>query len=402
MITIADVIDFFGIRRLGRGNENSFAVVCPYCGDDRGKCTVKIIKENHPANVFYCWNCDRSGGMLSLYADLSGKQFDSKKKAFRDMVDVIEGGKSRMQIQEVKQEKTADPKEAKRASDEDIDRTYRELLGCLRLKSTDKKDLIRRGLTEEEISNGLFCSTPYDVFGICRKLIKKGCVLEGVPGFFIARSGEWMLNVKKNAGYFCPVFQYGRIKGMQIRLKEPIGGQKYIWLSSAGKQSGTSSGSPASFYGDPREQTVMITEGILKSYIAYSLIQNDQDVKMAVIGVPGVTAIRDVSDILRKNQHGKVIEAYDMDKRMSMSCNNDYDPEKCADCQGNGHVCRNQDICMKKENKVRKINDAIRNLQRKVPNLVEYNWERDANGLWNGRNKGIDDYLAYLRERRRN
>ena len=40
--TITDVGALLGVQRLPGGDENSYNVVCPFCGDERGKCNFVV------------------------------------------------------------------------------------------------------------------------------------------------------------------------------------------------------------------------------------------------------------------------------------------------------------------------------------------------------------------------
>ena len=145
---------------------------------------------------------------------------------------------------------------------------------------------------------------------------------------------------------------------------------------------------------------VLITEGILKSYITYCMIK-DQDV--SVIGVPGVSSISSIKTILRNHSHKLVMEAYDMDKRLPYLCGYDYETKKCALCirKGKEYLDPATSFCRKKIDKVKKIQSAVSSLRKEVVSsgcqFISYYWDRDENGLWSGNYKGIDDYLCRKR-----
>lgn len=395
---IIDTVDYLKIPHVGRNNNpNELKIECPYCHDSRGKATVKATKNGKEANVFNCWACGKTGNMTTLYFDIKGG-FSDYKEAYRDMKKELGDGTKYQPTFSKNIPKVKICK--KRASDEDLDRTYRTMLSFIRLKKRDKDDLLRRSLTEEEIVNGMFRSTPTDTTGICRKLLKAGCVLEGVPGFYKNRSNEWTLNVYRDEGYFCPVFQNNMLVGMQIRLARPMDGCKYIWLSSSDREYGTPAGTPASFYGSPDAQTVIVTEGILKSYVTHCLWP-----EAAIIGVPGVSVIGDVDKLLKRNHHKVMVEAYDMDKRQNIVCRQDYKEETCQNCQKNGFCYYNRQFCRceKKLKKITMLIKAIANLKKVGMDngltISSYYWDKDPyTGLWLENFKGIDDFLASKRE----
>ena len=128
-----------------------------------------------------------------------------------------------------------------------------------------------RGLTDKQIDELGYKSTPS--FFLCRKLterlIEKGCMVQGVPGFYM-KDGRWTIKFcTKMSGILIPVRGIdGLIYGMQIRLDVPIkdenddpekSGTKYIWLSSSNKPMGVSSGTPIHFIGDPYARNVYIS-----------------------------------------------------------------------------------------------------------------------------------------------
>lgn len=89
--TITDVGVLLGIKRLPGGDEDSYNVVCPFCGDERGKCNFNVIKNGSLMNVYHCFHCGAAGNMLTLYADLkesmektaSGKPTGRYRRNFR-------------------------------------------------------------------------------------------------------------------------------------------------------------------------------------------------------------------------------------------------------------------------------------------------------------------------------
>jgi hypothetical protein len=76
--------------------------------------------------------------------------------------------------------------------------------------------------------------------------------------------GQWTVNFNNcAAGFLIPIRGFdGHLQGCQIRLDKPFKGKrKYVWLSSADKPGGVSAGSFLHFAGNPRAETVYVTEG---------------------------------------------------------------------------------------------------------------------------------------------
>ena len=179
------------------------------------------------------------------------------------------------QKQVLQREKRCREKLSEPVDYEQRDQVYREMLKLLKLSFSHKADLRRRGLTEAEISRmeqlGYRSICAEDSVSIARRLIRSGCNLKGVPGFFVNRNHDWEIAFyPKNSGYLCPVWSFdGLLTAFQIRLDVPYQKRKYVWLSSAKLDKGCSPGSPVSLSGDPDGQRVFVTEGILKAEITH-------------------------------------------------------------------------------------------------------------------------------------
>ena len=180
-----------------------------------------------------------------------------------------------------------------------------------------------RGLTDKQIDELGYKSTPS--FFLCRKLterlIEKGCMVQGVPGFYM-KDGRWTIKFcTKMSGILIPVRGIdGLIYGMQIRLDVPIkdenddpekSGTKYIWLSSSNKPMGVSSGTPIHFIGDPYARNVYITEGFLKADISHCLTNRTF---AATAGANNTSNLEQLFKILKQNGTETIIEAEDMDR----------------------------------------------------------------------------------------
>ena len=216
--------------------------------------------------------------------------------------------------------------QAERASPQEIHQTYSLMLGMLSLNSAHRAHLRseKRGLADEQIDSLGFKSTP--PYFLCRslteRLIKQGCRVEGVPGFYLHEGGYWTAKFSsRTAGILIPAIGIdGLIHGMQILLDVPFkdrddppekAGTKYIWLSSSAKNMGVTSGSPVHFIGNPFARTIYVTEGILKADIAHVLLNRSF---VAVAGANNVAQLGPLFALLAQNGTELIIEAHDMDK----------------------------------------------------------------------------------------
>lgn len=260
--------------------------------------------------------------------------------------------------------------QAERASDQQVHQTYSLLLGMLNLTPAHRAHLKseKRGLMDAQIDGYGFKSTPPGFLcrSLAERLQRQGCILEGVPGFYLHEKGYWTVRFSRRAsGILIPAIGIdGLIRGMQILLDTPFrdrddppekAGTKYIWLSSAGKNRGVTSGSPVHFAGDPFSRTVYVTEGLLKADIAHCLTDR---AFVAVAGANNVKPLEPLFTLMAQNGTELVVEAYDMDK-----CSN------AMTARGSSQVCR----------MARKYGMECRRL------------------TWNPNYKGIDDWQLALR-----
>lgn len=330
---IMDVVELLHLR-IRRRQADSAYTDCPFCGDRRGKMNVNFVK-----NVWRCNYCGEYGGMLNLYARVN---HTTNSEAYREICDALQAGDTSWGYGETEktnayagvpsrepragsQPDTGIP-QAERASPQEIHQTYSLLLGMLSLTSAHRAHLRseKRGLTDEQIDSLGFKSTP--PYFLCRslteRLIKQGCRVEGVPGFYLHEGGYWTVKFSsRTAGILIPAVGVdGLIRGMQILLDTPFknkddppekAGTKYIWLSSSAKNMGVTSGSPVHFIGNPFARTIYVTEGILKADIAHYLLNRSF---AAVAGANNVQQLGLLFGLLAQNGTELIIEAHDMDK----------------------------------------------------------------------------------------
>lgn len=359
---IEDIANIHNITPIKAVNGEVFAI-CPFCGDARGKFSY-VIEKGRKKDVYNCFACGESGGALKLHMQLSGENFDDEeeiKKACREIYSQLENGN-------IQSRRTAyvPVKEAERASLNYTRKVYKEMLKHLSLSSRHKNDLIRRGLTEEQIKQFGFKSVPDDRRTFCRKLRAAGLNLEGIPGFYLDKYGKW--NMQSIPGYFCPVYDDKGIIGFQIRADEPKGNAKYLWFSSAGKEKGASSGGCITrLRGKSDNGVTIVTEGVLKATVIYCLL----DKSVTVVGVPGVAVVKSLPAVL-KPEDTFVFEAYDMDKAILSN-----DPHE-----------------IEKTQRIEQAAEHLRTILTElgIPN-APLKWDMTTDGYWKGNYKGLDDFL---------
>ena len=323
---ISDVVNLLKLQ-VRHKNSVSLDVNCPFCGETKGKMNVNLRK-----NVFRCNRCDVSGGMLDLYGRLYGV---NTSEANRQIREVLGKGEYRTDYI-VAEQKEIEPEIilAELADAETIDRTYSRMLSLMILNEQHKEDLLKRGLTLEQIEGQRYRSVPlFGIRSLVRKLQDEGLVVKGVPGFYEGENGEWTINFSpKNSGILIPILSMqGKIQGFQIRLDHVVEGRKYIWLSSVKFKNGVSSGSPVHVIGELNTSEVYLTEGALKGTIAHFL---SGDTFVCVAGVNQYRNAKPVLEAFRQRNLQHLFEAYDMDKKMKVLCDGNY--SKCESCRQKG------------------------------------------------------------------
>lgn len=199
------IMDVASLLRLNirRRQPNSVYADCPFCGDKRGKMNI-----NHVKNVWRCNYCGESGGMVALYARVYGI---CNSDAYREICDALQTG-NRSPDYEIKNaaksmEPTAVP-QSELAGIQEIHQTFSLLLQMLILSATHREKLRARGLTDDQIDSLGYKSTPppYLCLSYTERLLKQGCTVQGVPGFYLNADGKWTVKFhKRTAGILIPV-----------------------------------------------------------------------------------------------------------------------------------------------------------------------------------------------------
>lgn len=309
-IHITDIIPLIGIPGPPNGRRN-YNIPCPCCDNDPGDRHLNI---NLNKDVFCCPRCHFSGGVFDLYAYYTG----TDRLGVRDVL-MEELGLKRSGPNKKGSNKRFEPRVITRPIQQEIELpltdidtrhdTYSALLEKLSLAPDHRKNLLSRGLTDEQIKEGCYKTTPVAGFTfISKQLHSEGCYLAGVPGFFHTADGGWSL-AQEQRGIIVPVrTPEGKIQGLQIR-RDNVKKGKFRWLSSVGKQDGCKAETWTHIIGKPTPE-VLITEGPLKADIINRITG------LTVIAVPGVNSLNHLKETLDYVQaHGttKIMTCFDMD-----------------------------------------------------------------------------------------
>lgn len=375
-------------------NSGEMEIFCPLNPDESFEVNVANGK-------FKCWqscaNCpvEGKGGAINLYRLFNpGLSFYDAYKAIKEgtSVPVSEADKKRC-----KKYEASIPKETKMASVEDRDKTYRAFLGMLSLTSKHKKDLLKRGLKEDQIEEFSAKSMPVcGVRTIPKKLLAMGCKLDGVPIFGKDERGWMLCTPKGKTGFFIPYYdQNGKIQQIQIRYDVKVTSDmtpeevaeakknRYRWGSSSGSDGGCSASNGTVFWGykpPVSDKTLFITEGGLKACVANSL---SGDWFCAIPGVSCYAALEIVFAECKKRGIETVVDAFDMDGKIML------DEKIIKDSEDNSKYITVEGPLYGK----RQIKRSVYNALQKIHKMAEKKGIALTTWTWNPEFKGVDDYL---------
>jgi hypothetical protein len=303
--TIMDVAALLGLN-IRQYKPTSVYVDCPFCGEKQGRMNLNIQK-----NCWRCNYCGESGGMLKLYGN--ARNVDNSQ-AYQEITKALGNGYITPVCYTSRQPVSVE--NSGRASISDIHKTISELLNMLTLSDFHRRKLRERGLTDAKIDRLGYKSAPpsFQCQRLTAKLLENGCISQGIPGFYKQKNGQWTVNFNDyTAGFLIPVRDFvGNIQGCQIRLDKPFKGKhQYIWLSSADRPSGVSAGGFLHFVGNPRSESIYVTEGALKGDVANFFTGRSF---LCMAGANNWGRLEQAFSTLAKNGVKLVVETHDMDK----------------------------------------------------------------------------------------
>ncbi|MGL4606362.1 MAG: DUF3854 domain-containing protein [Eubacteriaceae bacterium] len=345
-----DILDMFGVNYINK--EGAIRINCPFC---EGKKSFGITRGGSNDSLFNCFSCGVSGHTLQLYCLFKGVEIDMHNEEKRiEMIKEINqklGLTFEKYFKADKREKKKELKELEMAGIEHRNNTYQQLLDILPLKNEHFISLKNRGLTDDMIKKNQYRSAvDKGVELILKKLQSSGCQFLGVPGFYRKETGEWTLSYLPSGIIIPTRDDNNKIKGIVIRLDNPKDGNKYISLSSVEKKQGVKGDASCHIVGGPDLTKFILTEGNLKSDIAF------QNLEMPVVGLQGVRNINSLEKVLEKHKEVKKI-----------------------------YIGIDQDRI---ENKF--VYEGFKN----ITNLLEKKRINYKVLVWNSHYKGIDDYLV--------
>lgn len=333
---MVDVIPLLGLPTPPAG-KSSYNIPCPCCED---KPKGRHLNINLCKDVFRCPRCGFSGGVLDLYAFYAKIP---REKVLEELLD------RKGKIFRPQQARLPAVEENPLTGVEERHATYTALLQILTLASDHRENLLSRGLTQEEILQLGYKTTPVLGFAsLAKRLREKGLYLAGVPGFYKNQS-QWTLKIP-GRGILIPVRDVqGQIQGLQVRL-DNVERRKFRWLSSAGLEEGCGAKTWVHLAGEPRP-LVLLTEGPMKADVIHFLTGQ------TVLAVAGVNSLSQLKPALEKLQAAgmeQIMTAFDMDYL---------------------------------------VNPHVQNGQENLTHLLEECGIAYGTYLWDPQCKGLDDYI---------
>jgi hypothetical protein len=237
---------------------------------------------NTTKNIFHDWNLDFCGGPIKFYQLYFNLDF---KEAVKKLAEDFGLGTFNGRISKDVERMLVHPSEQAKPKPLDlklISTVYNVFLDMITLSDEDKAYLQGRNLTDEEISILKFKTFPRRSISFrksfeeeIKKIYGNVDVLFDVPGFF-RKKGE-LFNFPRYNGIIIPcIDKDGLTVGLQIRRREEVDHNKYIWFSSSfclkdnsfeAEKDGIGPGAPVGvkYTKKSNADTLFITEGFFKA-----------------------------------------------------------------------------------------------------------------------------------------
>lgn len=252
-------------------------VNCPFCYSENAD-----MKLNVSNNSYVCKKCEAKGYAIGLYAKL---KYMSNKDAFKELIS---------QEPEIDFEYTPIINNNRKNEDE-LDIVYRELLKMLKLEDRHYKKLLSYGFTDGDIKDIGFKTIPLNEnrkIEICKRLIKNGYELQGIPGFYQNANFKWTL--KSHSGIFIPVINNNTISSLRIHLDKKYNANTTdIWFSSKNEYNGSKAknefmilrpeGFNIQLVNKNNKQDVIIATEMILAHKLHSIYKNE-----IVVGIPNI------------------------------------------------------------------------------------------------------------------
>lgn len=317
--TMYEVASLLGISTLAvQGSHGYFDCVNPEC---QVKAADKKFDINFEKDKFNCFGCGKGGNPVTLYRLATGYDTVQALNNLKNGTVHVSSEIAAAFNSNVKKAISAPILLGKIRTDEDKDIGYNALLSLLKLSDRHRKNLMNRGLTEEQIARDGYKSLP--MIGrekIASKIMDMGIDVEGIPGFYKTDSGAWSVYAP-SSGFLIPIrLKNGLIPALQIRQDSTNPKFKYIWFSTPKQCMGASQTARIHYEGLFRRGIIFIIEGALKANVSYNLCELlglDME-QISFLALSSVTtqsgAKQAIEKIVSEGDISTIIEAFDQDK----------------------------------------------------------------------------------------
>lgn len=319
-LTMRAAVSLLGIECDTR--KSSTNITCPICAKNQRQKKLHIDFDKHNEGVFRCAKCGEFGGPIKFWGLM--RNISDTKSAVKDYYSFI-GLDNAIKTKAFNANKNkSNYQEPKIADIKTRNHTYSTLLDCLTLQKNHMENLLNRGLSKETIIRNGYKSVPQmHIEKIVSKLLMKGCILDGVAGFY-KKDNKWNMQ-KYTSGYIIPQRNgFGEIEFCQIRFDNVIQDMpRYISLSSRDKDSGSPAYSFCHFSkGKNGIKEIILTEGALKADVITELTG------YSVLSIAGVNSTKYLPKALldlKEKGLEKICIAFDMDIKHNIYVKNAYD-----------------------------------------------------------------------------
>lgn len=314
------------------GKRTEIYIKCPVCGGRRFSFNVAM-------GIGKCWNCDFSADSASYYAVTTGLSTKDARFDIENRLGIKKDGKSNEEKLPPRIVYNTTQPEAKKKPASVLNATYMAFLSELGLTEKNRMSLHARGMDNDDYISILNYKTfprmdEIDYFALCKRLINSGFTLDGVPGFFKTKKGDYTF-VQLTKGIIMPQKNYcNQIVGLQIRKDDDLRvfieekGEyegKCGWFSSKNRNGGCPANANVHYACDWKFNTekklyepicnrkaFALTEGIMKADLFHFFCPH-----IPVISVPGVHALENLKcELIRLREDfgvETILLAYDMD-----------------------------------------------------------------------------------------
>ena len=233
---------------------------CPICGNTNGDCRLTdgdlIFCQSHHEDIghpFYKFVRENEGGSAGVWGIFAPRREKKHSPEYR---------RQQLELQRKRQQRLEEEAKLFRSglSRKERDRNIRLLHKYLGLKAEHRAQLQARGLTDQQIDDGLF-------FSISPNYEVPDTISEKLPGIKLV--GDRRILAASKSGIACVAFDHtGLAIGFQLRDEKPGANNKYLWAKATFSSHLQTGELPITKHGQ-QDWWVLLTEGLIKPYVTH-------------------------------------------------------------------------------------------------------------------------------------